>query len=413
MIPVHQALALVLQHRLLPATETVDLLQSANRVLGQQVVADRDFPPFHRVTMDGIAVNTHSLAAGNVSFQVEKIQAAGYPQQRLEHINNCIEVMTGAVLPENTDAVIPYEQCVVENGIATIVGAGAGDRAGARPAPTVASEYQFVHLRGTDATADAVLLQTGERITPAMIGIMASVGLSEVSVYRLPGVAICSTGDELVEITQQPQAHQVRRSNAYALAAALLQEGITANLYHLPDNKERMAEGLPAIFERHDVVLFSGAVSKGRYDYLPEVLGALGMQTVFHRVAQKPGKPLLFGVLPGNKAVFGLPGNPVSAFVCYHLYCKPWLYQAMQTTLPAYTAVLTVDVWVSPALTNHLLVELSHRDGQLLATPCNTSGSGDLVSMLKADAVVTFPSGSKTFYAGESFPVAVLHGSWK
>lgn len=400
MIPVHQALDHVLKHRLLPVTETVDLLQCLGRVLAQQVIADRDFPPFNRITMDGIAVNTQSVAVGNKVFPIEKIQAAGYPKQRLEQINHCIEVMTGAILPENTDAVIPYEQCKIENGTAKI-------EAGNVPV------HQFIHLRGVDSKAGMALLEKGERITPAMTGIMASVGISNVRVYQLPSVAICSTGDELVEITQQPETHQVRRSNIYALAAALQYEGIQANLFHLPDDKKVMTDSLPAIFHKHEVVLFSGAVSKGRYDYLPEVLNTLGMQTVFHRVAQKPGKPLLFGIFPDNKVVFGLPGNPVSAFICYHLFCKPWLYQAMHTILPTFTARLTGEVKVKPSLTSHLLVQLRNEDGLMLATPCSTSGSGDLTSMLKADAIITLPSGRETFYAGESFPIAVLNGSRK
>lgn len=398
MISVTEAVELIMRHRRHPATEEAGLLQSTGRVLARQVTADRDLPPYHRVTMDGIALNTHAVAAGNRSFRVEKVQPAGAPRQRLENSDHCIEVMTGAVLPENTDAVIPYEQCRIAAGVAHITAAHV-------------PMYQFVHQQGTDGKAGAVLVHPGERITPAVAGIMASVGITSVTVYKLPAVAICSTGDELVEVTGKPETYQVRRSNVYSLAAALQPLGIQPTLLHVPDDPEVMAGSIAAIIETHDLTIFSGAVSKGKFDFLPEVLTRLGMQTVFHSVAQKPGKPLLFGTF-GDKAIFGLPGNPVSGFVCFYLFVRAWVYRRLQITLPACAARLTREIIFKPSLSCHVLVQIHNQDGMLLATPCDSSGSGDLTSMLKADAILTLPDdGRDRFAAGEFFPVVLLAGN--
>src|SRR4051794_22127709 len=187
MITVNEALALITTYARDFGVEEVPLLQSAKRILARDVIADRDFPPYHRVTMDGIAINTKAFDGGKRDFYIEAVQAAGAPLQVLRDEHNCIEVMTGAVLPDGTNAVIPYEDCIIKDGVAGIQS-------------TAVKQYQNVHLQGNDSKTGTVLIQQNTTITPAHIGIMATVGLAKVPVYKLPVVAICSTGDELVDI---------------------------------------------------------------------------------------------------------------------------------------------------------------------------------------------------------------------
>ena len=395
MISVTEALDFIEQHIKDYGTEEVSLLQATGRILAQPVAADRDFPPYHRVTMDGIAISSESFDSGRRSFTIESIAAAGAPVRQLMDITNCIEVMTGAMLPAGADAVVPYEDLDIQNGIALI-------RA------TEIKPFHHIHIQGTDAPEGAILLQSGTRITPAQVGILATVGAAVVSVQCLPRIAVCSTGDELVEIDEHPKPHQIRRSNSYMLAAALQAEGISASLYHLPDDAAVLLEKLAQIKKEYNVLLFSGAVSKGKYDYLPEVLNGLGLQTVFHRVAQKPGKPLLFGYFEDGPTVFGFPGNPVSTFVCYHIFFRRWLHQSLKATRHAMTGSLGEDITFGQALSYHLPVRCSSEGGVLTVVPLAGSTSGDMPSLISADGIITLPPELLSFPAGTVVDVLML-----
>jgi molybdopterin molybdotransferase len=397
MISVTQALKLIAEQadRDFPIEE-VDLLQSTGRILAQTVLADRDFPPFDRATMDGIAIGSRAFRQDVRQFRITDIQAAGHPQKQLTNRGNCIEIMTGAMLPIGSDAVIRYEDLTIANGVAQVN-------------IDEVTPYQNVHLQGTDKKAGDLLVAAGVKITPAIIAIMASVGMSTVPVYRLPRVAVCSTGDELVAVNEQPLAHQIRQSNSYMLLAGLQQEGITANKYHLPDEPEAMVQQMADMIEQYDVLLFSGAVSKGKFDYLPQVLQQLGMQTVFHSIAQKPGKPLLFGKVENKALVFGFPGNPVSTWVCFQLYFKAWLYGSLGIKVPVVTAALSKVVTFKPALTNHVLVKLINNQGQLLAEPVDTSTSGDMVNLMQADGFLSLPAEETSFAEGRIFEVQLFN----
>lgn len=395
MIAVQEALAFIKSQKKDFGTEFVDLLQAHDRILAQPIIADRDFPPFHRATMDGIAIHSSAFNQGIRDFKIEDIQPAGQSQKELLDSLNCIEVMTGAVLPANTDAVIRYEDIIIENDIAQV-------------SIAQVAAFQNVHLQGTDETAGNTLVEAGVKITPAIVAIIASVGLSDVQVYRLPKVAVCSTGDELVEISQQPQPHQIRQSNSYMLLAALQQEGISAPKYHLPDEPEAMATQLAVIVTHYDAILFSGAVSKGKFDFLPQVLQQLGMQTVFHSIAQKPGKPFLFGQFENQALIFGFPGNPVSTWVCYQLYFKTWLYHSLNISLPVTSATLAKSITFKPALTNHVLVRLHSQNGSLLAIPVDTSTSGDMVNLMQAQGFLSLPADREIFNEGEIFEVQLF-----
>lgn len=396
MISVQEALTLVLQQSRTFGTEQISLLQVTGRTLAQDIVADRDFPPYNRVTMDGIAISKDSFAAGRRSFQIQGVQAAGQPVQQLNNPLQCLEVMTGAMLPGNTDAVIRYEDCTIENNVATI-------------RIDKIDLMQNVHLQGTDSEAGTLLVHKDKVITPAVTAIIASVGLSTVEVYRLPAIAVCATGDELVEVDEQPKPHQIRQSNSYMLAAALKMEGIAADRYHLIDEPDEMRIQLENIISQYDAILFSGAVSKGKFDYLPGVLEELGMQTLFHSIAQRPGKPLLFGTFPDQALVFAFPGNPVSTYVCFELYFKAWLYQCLHKERKQLKAHLTQEVNFKPELSYHIPADLTWHEGEAWITPKNMSTSGDMIVLLQANALISLPVNQQHWAENTLVDVLVLN----
>lgn len=378
-------------------TETVPFESAAGRILREPVLADRPFPPFDRITMDGIAVNYDSFARGQHIFGAEDVQAAGTPQLQLSNTANCIEVMTGAILPEMTDTVIPYEHLT------------ASEHEGFRRFTIhgTVKKGQNIHKIGSDTATGSVLIKPGTLIGPAEAGVLATVGQTTVTVSKQPRVVVIATGNELVPVHTTPETHQVRISNVYSLMASLQQLGIAASYIHLPDEELEMKELLLPLVAETDIWISSGAVSAGKFDYLPAVLQQLGMEKVFHKVQQRPGKPFLFGVFKDGPVVFALPGNPVSGFMCFYRYVQAWVASAMGAALPEPVyAQLSEKVIFDAALEYYLPVKLQSRpDGVLVAIPQPYQGSGDLASLLKADAFLTLPLEETVFEKGSCYQV--------
>lgn len=391
MVSVSEASSIIQSHLYKPTIEKVATTEALDRVLAESVQADRDFPPFNRVAMDGIAIQYDQFIKGRKSFIIEGIAQAGQPKKKLHNSENCLEVMTGAPLPDNTDTVIRYEDIEIKDSKATLT------------IPTL-SEKQNIHPQGQDAKQHDILLSAGARLSSAEIALIASVGMSNVSVWSLPKAAIISTGDELVDIQDKPEAHQIRRSNSYALQAALKDLGCGANLFHLPDTKETLEKELKAILNDHELLILSGGVSKGKFDFVPEVLNALGVKKHFHKVTQKPGKPFWFGSV-GNKTIFALPGNPVSTFMCFYKYIKPWLMRSLGQTAHENFALLANDFQFDGDVTYFLQVNVTNKKGSLIAQPNPGGGSGDFANLKAVNAFLELPKDQSHFKKGEAFPV--------
>lgn len=382
MISVQEALKIVTQNAFVPTISAVSLLESLGKVLAENITADRDFPPFNRVAMDGIAINQKAEI-----FKIESTQYAGEPQKSLQNPKNCIEVMTGAVLPLGCDTVIRYEDVEIQE--------VDGVKFAKITIPLVEIlQGQNVHRQGSDRKSGDILLQKGLKISPPEIAVMASVGKAMVKVELSPNVAVISTGDELVEINANPLPFQIRMSNSYLLAAALERVGVKANLFHLTDNKETLLSKLKEILLSHDVVLLSGGVSAGKKDFVPEILTDLGVKKLFHKVAQKPGKPFWFGKTDDGKTVFALPGNPVSTFLCF---CKYFLERKNEVVM------LDKDVFFKPELTYFVPVKTYFQEGKLMATPFEGSGSADFANLTDCDGFVELPPQNQVFRKGEVF----------
>jgi molybdopterin molybdotransferase len=371
--------------------ESLPLTQCVGGTLRENIYAERDQPPFDRVTMDGIAVESDALRRGLRRFRIQAIQSAGSPPIKLSNADAAIEVMTGAMLPIGCDCVIPVEQLAVADGIASLT------------SPVTSTPYHNVHRRGSDSRQGTLLLEAGTLLRAPEIAVAASAGMARVRVSSQPAVMIVSTGDELIEPGEPIADYQVRRSNAYAVAATLRKRGFARiGDDHVLDDEDMLRERLASHLTTHEVVVLSGGVSMGKYDLVPKVLLQLGVQEVFHKIAQRPGKPMWFGIGPHGQAVFGLPGNPVSTLVCLIRYVIPAISAAMGTKREqperlALAAAVTVDV----PLTLFLPVAIDHDDwGRPWAAPRPPNGSGDFLSLAGTDGFVELPPGPNTYPKG-------------
>ena len=350
-------------------TEKLPLAKTLGMNIAEKIVADRDFPPFDRVMMDGIAVKDISAP----TWKIEGILFAGEPVKAIKKIDGALEIMTGATAPRGTEAIIKIEDLSIEKKIATYTG----------KAPL--EKGQFIHLQGADAPAGSVLVKKRTKIGPVEIAIAATVGKAHIEVESKPHVHIFSTGDEIVGLHETPKDHQIRSSNVMMLKSVLLSKGFKANSSHLPDSAEKIKASIDKVLESNDIMLLSGGVSAGKKDLIPGVLAEAGFETVFHKISQKPGKPMLVATRPDGKVVFAFPGNPISTLTCFWVYFLPWVsgewaeYNVKEIKfLPKPSAEL--DQWIP--------VE----NGEVLAH----NGSGDLISWSRADGLVWQKAGDKS-----------------
>ncbi len=373
-------------------TESVSLAAAAGRVLRQTVVAERDQPPFDRVMMDGIAIAHAAFADGRTAFPIQATQAAGDAALTLDN-EAAIEIMTGAALPDGADCIIPVERISVADGVATL-------EDDYRP-----EARQFIHPRASDHAVGSELLRPGKQIAPADIAVIASAGLGRVDVSRTATVRVVSTGNELVAAGEPIAPHQIRMSNGPALVALLARHGHHDCAHeHIADDPDALHARIGSHLGEADALILSGGVSMGKADYVPEVLAGLGVKVTFHRISQRPGKPMWFGVGPQGQAVFALPGNPVSALVCCRQYVIPTLEHAagLVPEPPAFAA-LASDVAFEPDLTCFQPARLvSNAAGQTLAMPVKTNTSGDFAALSGTDGYVELAREQTHFPAGTS-----------
>ena len=373
------------------------MVAAHGRVLREAVRADRDLPPFDRVMMDGFALRAADVAAGTRVFRVEGTQAAGMRAFKLgAAADACIEVMTGAVLPEGADCVVPYEETGRDGARVILAESCGGVPVG-----------QAVHRRGSDHRSNEVLVQPGTRLTGREIAVAAACGHDVLTVSHLPKIAVVATGDELVEVAGAVSPHQIRRSNDYALRAALATAGYPhVARFHLRDIRHEIEHLLWHIVAEFDVVVISGGVSKGKFDYLPAELDRQGVRKIYHGLGQRPGKPMWFGVSARHTPVFALPGNPVSAYTCLHRYVLPALAHASGGTPAApRTVSLATTIQFKPRLAYLMPVKLSSGPAaELQATPDPGNTSGDFAGLISTDGFVELPADPVEFPAGTLAP---------
>lgn len=363
--------------------ESRPLSECIGQTLREDVYAERDNPPFDRVCMDGIALRSEVIGQGVRRFTIEAMQAAGMPPLILSGAAGAIEIMTGAIMPRGADCVIPLEEYDVEAGIVFLKDGVSGE------------PYRNVQRRGSDSQPGVPMLRAGTRLGAPEIAVVASAGLARVSVSRQPSFVVISTGDELVEPGEPIAEHQVRRSNAYALVAALREHGFgKVGDDHVLDREEMLQERLARHLAERDVLILSGGVSKGKFDFVPKVLKSLRVDEVFYQVAQRPGMPMWFGIGPQGQAVFGLPGNPVSTLICLIRYVVPAMNAAMGARVTAMEPVaLASPIKRGRPMASFVPVSIQYDDahGARSALPCMPRGSGDFLALAGTHGFVELP----------------------
>ncbi len=373
----------------------VGLAEAYGRVLAQSVVADRDFPPTDRSAMDGFAVRAADLSQGRGVLAVVGEVRAGKSARALRvEPGQAVRVMTGSELPAGADSVVMVERAHEDPGERTV----------SIHDPVVAGQH--VRRRGEDVRQGEVVLEPGRALNAPEIGVLSSVGCTRPRVHRLPTVAVLSTGDEIVEPDQLVLDHQLRNSNAYTLLAQLREQGIEGRYLGIAvDDREELQQHLRKGL-RCDLLLITGGVSAGAYDFVAESLAAAGMEVLFHQVAVKPGKPILAG-RRDSCLVVGLPGNPVSTFTGFAVFVAPALRRMMghaewrNLELPA---TLDRPLPAGPKRQTYHLVRLSaSRDG-LKARPVRSTGSGDVVSLARANGFVVTSVGCSGVEPGQTVP---------
>ncbi|HJL92736.1 MAG TPA: molybdopterin molybdotransferase MoeA [Woeseiaceae bacterium] len=371
----------------------IDTHQSIGCILKEPIKAERDQPPFNRVTMDGIAINFDSLREYKLDFPIEATQFAGDPQKTLTNKNYCIEIMTGSALPKGTNCVIPIEEIVIKNDIAHI------------QKNYKAIKHQFIHAQGSDYKEGSVVLKVGKKIEPIDIALILSCGKEELTISSEPIIRIISTGSELVPVGGKILSHQVRMSNGPSIKGMLYQQGFeNCQHKHLIDDKTIQKNSIKNHLHSSDILILSGGISMGKADYIPTILNELSVRCIFYKVKQRPGKPMWFGVGPRKQLVFALPGNPVSAITCCRHYIIPALHKMRGHThfFDEYVQ-LQKNINFKPNLTYFLPVKITHQKNAITkALPVETNTSGDFSSLSKTEGYIELNNRKSNFRKNEN-----------
>ncbi|MCH8055319.1 MAG: molybdopterin molybdotransferase MoeA [Deltaproteobacteria bacterium] len=401
MVTVGEAVNLILEQVSPLRGEEVPLLQARGRVLFEDVHARRNVPPFANSAMDGFAVLwqdvTRASTSHPVTLRVLEEAPAGYVAKHRVVAGTAIKIMTGAPIPRGADTIIRVEYTESRGNevrITKVSGAGSHTR-----------------KAGEDIQKGQTILEKGWILNPADLGLLASIGKSQVRVYRRPTVGLISTGDELLDVKDRPQPGKIVNSNSYTLSAAVQEIGAVPKSLGIVGDKRR---SLATVFKkavRFDAVITSGGVSVGDYDFVREALGDVGVKMQFWKVAQKPGHPMAFGRI-GKKPIFGLPGNPVSSAVSFLLYARPALLKMMgyrNLFLPVVQATLEHEIIKSGGLKEFIRCRLRYEKDQIFASSTGTQSSGVLRSLSLAQGLIVAHEEQTSLEKGSQVPVILLN----
>lgn len=379
MISIQQANNLINAEAKSFGTETVSINEALNRVLADDVYADRDYPPFNRSAMDGFAVQSTDFKGVGTQLQlIEKLLAGGVSTQKVTS-GNCIKIMTGAPVPDGADAVVRVEDCKEEGEFVHFN-------------VNQVKKNQNIAQQAEDASIGDLIMRKNTFLNAPAIAVLAVLGKAKVNVYKTPRVTVLSTGNEIVPVDADLLPHQIRDSNSYALKNFLAGYAINqVATLHVADDKNKLKETI-AHYLNDDILILSGGVSKGDADYVPEALQSLGVVEVFHRVKIKPGAPLWFGRKDGGVVVFGLPGNPVSVQVAFKVFIEPFLRKCfgLADLQPIYLPLLNQKV-KKTKLTEYFPCKLVTENRRTGLSSSKMNGSGDVAATLFSQGIAVHP----------------------
>lgn len=401
MIPVNEAIQIVQKQTQGLPLECVSLAESMGRVLGQDIVADSDLPPFDRSQMDGFALLASDVQTVPVILKIVGESAAGRGWHNTMKPGQAVRIMTGAPVPAGADSVQQVELTREAAGSAEV------------EILKAVTKGRSIVTRGSEIKAGATVLNAGEVISAAKLAVLASFGYAEIGVGRQPKVAVLATGSELVFVDQKPGPDQIRDSNNFTIGAYAKLAGATVERLPLAgDDSELLKHQITEAAARSDVVITSGGVSVGAYDCTKPALRELGAEFFFERVALRPGKPTVFARLPNGALFFGLPGNPVSVSVTFNLFARTALLTmqgAKDPLLPEVTAVLARSVKGAIARQSYLPAQLrTTAEGTLTAHPLKWGGSSDFVGFVRATSLIIVPQDTGVVEAGSRVRIVSL-----
>ena len=371
--------------------ESVPLRDSVRRILRDDVLSDADSPPFDKAIRDGFAVRVEDLDSIPVVLSVVGESRAGLAADVTVERGQCCEIMTGAPLPAGSNAVVMVENTerVSPNSVRILRGV---------------RENEGLLRRGAEARQGELILRSGRRIGLADLGLLAGNGKSTVLVSAKPSVGVIATGDELVEVEETPKPDQIRNSNSYTICAQVEEAGARPTALgiardDLDDLRRKICQGL-----EQDILIVSGGVSVGKYDLVEKVFAEFGVEVLFDKIAMKPGKPTVFGHR-GQTYVFGLPGNPISTMVAFHMFVRPlilFLLKAENTAPKVLEAKLEAPAKCDPERAALVPALVRFDGGQYWIRPAPWKGSSDLVGLSRANALIMIPRRSGTLESGQN-----------
>ena len=391
MIPVAEAIQIVRERTRALPSESIGLEDALGRCLAQDIVADSDLPPFDRSQMDGYAIRADDAQAAGTRLEIVGESAAGRGWHHEMGSGQAVRIMTGAPVPKGADSVQQVELTREADGKVEIL--------------EPVTRGRSIVKRGAEIQTGTRVLNAGEQINAGMMAVLASFGYAEISVGKRPRLAVLATGSELVAVDQKPAEDQIRDSNNFSISAyAQLAGAIVERLPLAGDNQELLKHQISDASRRSEIVITSGGVSVGVYDFTKTALKELGAEIFFERVALRPGKPTVFALLPNGTLVFGLPGNPVSVSVTFNLFARTAilaLQGANETELPVRTAVLGKSVKGAKERESYLPARLStDEEGLLIAEPLKWGGSSDFIGFARASSLVVLPPDTGIVEAG-------------
>jgi len=384
MIPFDKALETVMKSVFSTGTETISFTRSINRILAENITSDIDMPSFNKASVDGFACRKSEL--GNELEIIETIPAGKIPE-KLIGANQCSRIMTGAMLPEGADCVVMVEDTeIVTSGLMSFKGFLIKEN---------------IAARGEDVKKGDVLLKSGRMINPKDIAVLASAGKTSVTVSKMPSVAVISTGSELVEPSEVPGGSQIRNINAYQLLAQVEKAGATGKYYGIvKDDEEQTFRIVERAIGENDLLLITGGVSMGDFDFVPAVLEKAGVRLLFTRVAVQPGKPTTFGIHK-NAIVFGLPGNPVSSFMMFEFLVRPLIAGMTGYEWQPVVTRLRMNEEYTRKQTDRIALIPVKIMGEFDVSPVEFHGSAHITALSDADGIITMPVGTSTIEKGK------------
>lgn len=383
-ITFEEAYKIVMSHIPMKGTETVSFIESLGRILAEDISSDMDMPPFDKATVDGFACRKADL--GNELEILETIAAGMQPEKKVS-VNQSSRIMTGAAVPEGADVVFMVEDSVIlQSGKVKYTGSFTKEN---------------IALKAEDIKTGDVVLKKGQMIRPQEIAVMAAVGCTTVAVSKKPVVAVISSGDELVEPFTKPGISQIRNSNAYQLLAQLLRAGALGKYYGIArDDKQATFDLLKQAIKECDIVLLTGGVSMGDFDFIPGVMENAGVEILFSRVNVQPGKPTTFGLHP-ESLVFGLPGNPVSSFTQFELLVRPLICRMMGYDLNPPSLLFPMEVTFTRRLSDRrAFIPVSFTKNGTVS-PVEYHGSAHISALSLAEGIISLEAGQKSIEKGE------------